>query len=226
MPFVVQTDNNPLTYILTTPNLDATGHRLVGALASFKFTLEYQKGADNGATDALSWVPIRHNCKTVRSLLEGTIMEAADRGEAEVSKELLCEHVHLENEACVQAPKLAPMHVNNWGEAQETDAVLATCRLWLCTQKDTPFPKRDALLKKYLGDNVDTEERHALFCMCNSLVLSKGLLYVNTTPKGEAEEILAFLVPTGKCRTVLNGVHHDAGHQDQQRTVSLTQEQF
>ena len=25
-PFVVRTDNNPLTYILTDPNLDATGH--------------------------------------------------------------------------------------------------------------------------------------------------------------------------------------------------------
>ena len=27
MPFVVWTDNNPLTYILTTPKLNATGHR-------------------------------------------------------------------------------------------------------------------------------------------------------------------------------------------------------
>ena len=35
VPFVVQTDKNPLTYVLTTPNLDATGHRWVGALASF-----------------------------------------------------------------------------------------------------------------------------------------------------------------------------------------------
>ena len=26
-PFLVKTDNNPLTYIMTTPNLDATGHR-------------------------------------------------------------------------------------------------------------------------------------------------------------------------------------------------------
>ena len=26
-PFLVRTDNNPLTYIMTTPNLDATGHR-------------------------------------------------------------------------------------------------------------------------------------------------------------------------------------------------------
>ena len=48
MPFVVQTNNNPLTYVLTMPNLDATGHRWVGVLASFQFELEYQKGIDNG----------------------------------------------------------------------------------------------------------------------------------------------------------------------------------
>ena len=58
MPFVVQTDNNPLTYVLTTPNLDATGHRWVGALASFQFELEYQKGTDNQVADALSWVMV------------------------------------------------------------------------------------------------------------------------------------------------------------------------
>ena len=39
-PFLVRTDNNPLTYIMTTPNLDATGHRWVGALAKFDFWLE------------------------------------------------------------------------------------------------------------------------------------------------------------------------------------------
>ena len=33
LPFVVQTNNNPLTYVLTTPNLDTTGHRWVGTLA-------------------------------------------------------------------------------------------------------------------------------------------------------------------------------------------------
>ena len=53
-PFVVWTDNNPLTYVLTMPNLDATGNQWVGALASFQFKLEYQKGADNGAVDVLS----------------------------------------------------------------------------------------------------------------------------------------------------------------------------
>ena len=42
--FLVKTDNNPLTYIMTTPNLDATGHQWVGALVKFNFQLEYQKG--------------------------------------------------------------------------------------------------------------------------------------------------------------------------------------
>ena len=40
-PFLVRTDNNPLTYIMTTPNFDATGHQWFGALAKFNFQLEY-----------------------------------------------------------------------------------------------------------------------------------------------------------------------------------------
>ena len=55
-PFLVKTDNNPLPYIMSTPNLDATGHRWVSALAKYDFWLEYQKGQDNAVADALSWV--------------------------------------------------------------------------------------------------------------------------------------------------------------------------
>ena len=43
-PFLVRTNNNPLTYIMSTPNLDATGHCWVSALAKYNFWLEYQKG--------------------------------------------------------------------------------------------------------------------------------------------------------------------------------------
>ena len=37
-------------------------------------------------------------------------------------------------------------------------------------------------------------------------------MYMSTTPKGETEGVLAFVVPVGQCRLALNGVHHDAGH--------------
>ena len=103
--------------------------------------MEYQKGADNGAADALSQVPIHCNCEMVKSLLEGALVGALGRGEAEASEELLCEHVCLENEAHVKVAKLAPMHVVDWGEAQEADATLAACHQWLKTHKDTPLPK-------------------------------------------------------------------------------------
>ena len=40
-PFRVKTDNNPLTYVMSTPNLDAVGHCWVASLAGFNFTIEY-----------------------------------------------------------------------------------------------------------------------------------------------------------------------------------------
>ena len=52
--FLVRTDKNPLTYIMSTPNLEATGHQWVDALAQFSFELECQKGHDNTVADVLS----------------------------------------------------------------------------------------------------------------------------------------------------------------------------
>ena len=52
--FVVHTDNNPLTYIFSSANLDAAGQRWVACLASYNFSLEYQKGKDNMVADFLS----------------------------------------------------------------------------------------------------------------------------------------------------------------------------
>ena len=52
--FLVRTGNKPLMYVMTTPNLDATGDQWVEALAKFNFWLEYQKGLDNMVADVLS----------------------------------------------------------------------------------------------------------------------------------------------------------------------------
>ena len=51
-------------------------------------------------------------------------------------------------------------------------------------------------------------------------------MYMSTIPKGETEGVLAFVVPVGQHQIVLNGVHHDASHQGQHRTLALTQERF
>ena len=52
--FVVCTDNNPLTYIFSSANLDAAGQRWVAHLASYNFSLEYQKGKDDTVPNFLS----------------------------------------------------------------------------------------------------------------------------------------------------------------------------
>ena len=149
-------------------------------------------------------------------LLEGTVIGAADRGEAEANESLLCEHVHLADEARVQAVRLAPMHVVDWQEAQEGDAALATCIKCLKARKDTPAEQWDTQPKKYLDKQVDTEEGRVLFHVHNGLTMSKGLLYLSMTPNRELEGVLAFLVPSSQCTAALNGVHHDVGHQGQQ----------
>ena len=51
-------------------------------------------------------------------------------------------------------------------------------------------------------------------------------MYVNIMPRGDTEGLLAFVVPSAHRHTALNGVHRDAGHQGQQRTLVLAEEHF
>ena len=76
-PFLVKTDNNPLTYIMTTPSHDATGHWWVGALARLNFQLEYQKGHNNTMADVLYQIITCLNPDMVRSVLDGITLGAA-----------------------------------------------------------------------------------------------------------------------------------------------------
>ena len=132
----------------------------------------------------------------------------------------------MSQEARVQDAKLAPMHIVDWEEAQEADNVLDTCHKWLHLRKDMPLPRWDTFLKECLRVEAETEQDKMFFHICNSLILNKDLMHMSTTLKGETEGVLAFDVPVGQCWMALNGVHHNASHQGQQRTLALTQKRF
>ena len=54
----VYTDNNPLTYVLTTAKLNAVGMRWVNDLADYQFTIKYRPGKENVDADYLSRRPL------------------------------------------------------------------------------------------------------------------------------------------------------------------------
>ena len=57
--FLVLTDNNPLTYVLTTAKLDSTGHRWLADLQLYNFSIRYRPGRTKVDADLLSRLPRR-----------------------------------------------------------------------------------------------------------------------------------------------------------------------
>ena len=55
--FDVITDNNPLTYVLSSAKLDATCQRWVASLATYDFNIFYRPGKCNCDADGLSRLP-------------------------------------------------------------------------------------------------------------------------------------------------------------------------
>ena len=71
--FSVLTDNNPLTYILTSAKLDATGQRWVSALSHYSFDLTCRSGLRNGDADAMSRYPYDETNEESTQLDENTM---------------------------------------------------------------------------------------------------------------------------------------------------------
>ena len=136
-PFLDRNDNNPLTYIMMTPNLDATGHHWVGALVRFNFQLEYQKGWDNTVADALSSITTCLSPKAVQSILDGVTLDRVHRAEGHDPSVVEGDH-YIEKEVHVTVGWVqVEMHVTDWAVAQKGDPVLNAVLSWLGTQKKT-----------------------------------------------------------------------------------------
>ena len=213
-PFLVKTDNNPLTYIMSTPNLDATGHHWVNALAKYDFWLEYQKGWDNAAANALSHVTTCLPPEAVQAVLDGAAIGTSQRAEVE-NPAVIENNQCLEQEVCVATGQiLVEMHVTNWAKAQKEDPELDTVLQWLSS-------KKKADLKTLLGECVKSKEGQMVWRNCQNFISLQGTLYLCSTPKGEDEDLLLFVVPKAQWTAALNGCHRDAGHQGHDRTLSL-----
>ena len=198
---------------MSTPNLDATGHHWVSALAKYNFWLEYQKEWDNAVADALSQVTTHLKPEAVQAILDGATMGASQRAERENPANIKNDQ-WLEQEVQVTAGwVLVAMHVTNWAVAQKEDPELDAVLQWLGSGK-----KAD--LRTLLGECMMSEEGWMVWRNCQNFTSLQG------TPKGEDEDLLLFVVPRAHQTATLNGCHQDAGHQGCDHTLSLLQEHF
>ena len=95
-------------------------------------------------------------------------------------------------------PILVEMHVTDWATAQkdpELDAVLQ----WLKSKKKTN-------LRTLLGEHASSEEGWMVWRNQNFTTL-RGTLYLHSTPKGENEDLLLFMMPKMHQTATLNGCH-------------------
>ena len=209
--FVVHTDNNPLTYIFSSDNLDAAGQRWVVRLASYNFSLEYQKGKDNTVADFLSRMNERLPEEEVqeylnqipypgvKAVLDNAIMPIEERAEQGVRPTPDCQGGSQEVAVEARPARLATTNVTDWKQEQKEDPVLYHVAKHLRMPHDTFKAALDKVLdKKATAAYVKAKEQ---------LLIKNGLLYQKTR-QGQADEIVfQFVVPQRHRGAALDGCH-------------------
>ena len=217
------TDNNPLTYVLTSAKLDACGQRWVAKLANYNFTIRYRCGQSNVEADSLSrisWpevlsdedIDVDLECMDTHvfnAVLTGTNSKSSLIESVSCSSEIIPDKLDVENNSTTAL---------DWVKLQRTDPDLSVIFKLI---------KSDQLFKRKLY-RKDSSEVKSLLRIRKSLKLSKDILYrKNYTDKSSSKKVLWQLVdPKAYRARALAGCHHDVGHQGGMRTISLLRERF
>ena len=227
-PFTVRTDNNLLTYILMTPNLDALGHHWVVALAGYNMKLEYLKGSDNKVADTLSRVSTQKlDEETITELLNYARNGSTPRAET-ANIHVIEEGERVDQEVIVRYTQIVKQHRNfrnlanqDWVKAQSGDPVIPQVIKWI------QWLRQDRRkLEEYLAGVASDYEKHFYAAWQKEFTLQDNLLYLQVTPTNSQDTAPVFVVPAADWQTTIDGCHLSAGHQGRDRTLSLMKERF
>lgn len=216
--FTIYTDNNPLTYVLTTARLDATGHRWLAALASFDFDIKYRTGASNADADALSRLPGIQDFATSDSdqhIPAESIRAICNSQQSEMYIECLSFSTTVIDAAfsSTSGQSLGTFSDNDLREAQQEDSVL---KVWIKAVQQRQKP---------LKENMPAGTSHqTLRTNFDKLELMRGVLYRTTCIREEDRKQL--VLPSRYVPDVLKSLHNDVGHPGRDRTLSLLRDRF
>ena len=159
------TDNNLLTYILTTAKLNATGQRLVASLANYTFKIFYWSSKLNVEADALSQI-LWENTQVdhmepliVKTMLQSKLVANVDIPEEYPQLKVIQKSLVVDS---------SPKWINNdWIREQSDDSVIKSIVQLLKSDK----------LKRHIAKEVDLSGMQVLFKYHKDLFLKTGLLY-------------------------------------------------
>ena len=200
---------------MTTPNLDATRHQWVAAMAGYDMTIEYLKGTDNKVADMMSRVPKRLDPETVTVLLNHVRNSDVPRAETDDPR-LMEEHQRINEDVVLRTHQLVKQDKRfrnlmnqNWVLSQMNDPVLRYVVEWI----RRPRANTNTLDEFMRTRGVLEIDRRYYAQRQKDFVLKDDLLFLNITPSNSMEMISVFVVPAQKRQAAIDGCHQSAGHQ-------------
>lgn len=212
--FTVYTDNNPLTYILSSAKLNATGQRWVGELADFHFDIKYRPGKRNADADMLSRYPVNLNMEDHTESVSPEVVSAVWQGNKAAQNNdvpsVAILQLTCEDESVVPFNSVSSITPTNIKDAQQRDTAIKEVvslklRGWTPNEKD----KRTMC-----------KQTRRLLYEWNKLHVENGLLYRKTTHNKQ------LILPEQLKPAVLKSLHDDMGHVGPEKVFHLARERF
>ena len=205
--FDVYTDNNPLTYVLTTAKLDATGQRWITALGMYHFKIYYRSGKSNGNVDALSRIPWNETDLAVTQHLDEIVVKATMAGRIE-SVLPMEENTVISMAAQFFAPDYAPnMEPKEWIQLQERDLIIGRIMKLLKTKE----------FNDYKCKKIDPIHLKTLMKFRQYLSLRDGILHRSVQLKHQPKEVQQVILPAVLRKRLVIACHDEMGHLDMDR---------
>ena len=139
--FRVYTDNNPLTYVLTSAKLNATGLHWISELADFNFDIRYRPGETHVDADSFSRIPFDFETymKSCTEELSPEVIQAVthaaqvqDNGSSNWLTALTDDPTTLTLDSTVlEKPPTSQVDKTNLAQVQEQDRVIGRVRYYL-----------------------------------------------------------------------------------------------
>ena len=215
--FTVYTDNNPLTYVLTSARLDATGHRWLAALSAYNFDIKYRPGVSNADADGLSRLPGAGREEACRHIPVESVGQVCKSSQAKSYVEgLACSAAVVNDSFDPPGQVWHQLSDKTIVNAQRKDPVLG---VWLDAIENDTRPNKSIVQESQHG-----AAHRTLFQTADKLTVIDGKLYRET--ETDERKLKQLLLPSCYIDQVLRMLHDDIGHPGRDRTLSLLRDRF